>query len=315
MQKRSKTNAMFRISEYDCLAGPLHLPKLQIVPTFRSASRLGGYGGSWRIPVRNCWTRPAGGRILCFFLQKERQECVEPSQSRVNEKYGTSERIWKDAKWCKIMQALPEHPLQPMPFQTWPKRAKRQESSEKPRKPSVSRYSPRTPGRSGAAYFCIMWRVWSQIYPVNVAKLLNLCKIHNLPQSVQGTVGANKSAGQNGSGFRGRVPCASPGPVPCAPLSISSRTKHLKLPWNNLGWRWGTCESTSWNLLKYLKICLLSDLLDMPSCPVRIGIPVVRAVADARWAAGHLAPTVDPPHGYVRHKFPRNGGHDTYSLP
>ena len=37
---------MFRISEYDCLAGPLHLPKLQIVPTFRSASRLGGYGGS-----------------------------------------------------------------------------------------------------------------------------------------------------------------------------------------------------------------------------------------------------------------------------
>jgi hypothetical protein len=28
-----------------------------------------------------------------------------------------------------------------------------------------------------------MWRVWSQIYPVNVAKLLNLCKIHNLPQS------------------------------------------------------------------------------------------------------------------------------------
>ena len=38
---------------------------------------------------------------------------------------------WTDMKGCKMMQALPEHPLQPMPFQTWPKRAKRQEISEK----------------------------------------------------------------------------------------------------------------------------------------------------------------------------------------
>ena len=65
----------------------------------------------------------------------------------------------------------------------------------------------------------------------------------------------------------------------CAPLSIQ------KLPWKSLEICWIVC----------LKVTCLT-------CAVRISIPVVRAVADARWAAGHLAPTVDPPHVYVRHK-------------
>ena len=46
-----------------------------------------------------------------------------------------------------------------------------------------------------------------QIYPES-------SKIHDLPRSAQGTVGSNASAGQNGSGFLGKVPCASPAPVP-----------------------------------------------------------------------------------------------------